>query len=172
MHDEDILPASLSKELITDLLKQDLNFNGLVVTDASHMLGMTASMKREDYVPLAIAAGCDMFLFFNDIEEDFNFMLQGYRKGVITEERLNDAVQRILGLKAKIHLHDKQAQNTLEKEEAALDVIGCDEHIDMQKEAADLGITLVKTRSTNYLFVQKHIKTSNFMSLKAKKWYL
>ena len=101
-------------------------------------------MKREDYVPLAIAAGCDMFLFFNDIEEDFNFMLQGYRKGVITEERLNDAVKRILGLKAKIHLHDKQAQNTLEKEEAALDVIGCDEHIDMQKEAADLGITLVK----------------------------
>ncbi|MGD3155463.1 glycoside hydrolase family 3 protein [Staphylococcus warneri] len=144
LHDEDILPASLSKELITDLLKQDLNFNGLVVTDASHMLGMTASMKREDYVPLAIAAGCDMFLFFNDIEEDFNFMLQGYRKGVITEERLNDAVKRILGLKAKIHLHDKQAQNTLEKEEAALDVIGCDEHIDMQKEAADLGITLVK----------------------------
>ena len=71
-------------------------------------------------------------------------MLQGYRKGVITEERLNDAVKRILGLKAKIHLHDKQAQNTLEKEEAALDVIGCDEHIDMQKEAADLGITLVK----------------------------
>ncbi|SUN01838.1 glycoside hydrolase family 3 N-terminal domain-containing protein [Staphylococcus warneri] len=144
LHDEDILPASLSKELITDLLKQDLNFNGLVVTDASHMLGMTASMKREDYVPLAIAAGCDMFLFFNDIEEDFNFMLQGYRKGVITEERLNDAVKRILGLKAKIHLHDKQAQQTLEKEEAALDVIGCDEHIDMQKEAADLGITLVK----------------------------
>ena len=114
MHDEDILPASLSKELITDLLKQDLNFNGLVVTDASHMLGMTASMKREDYVPLAIAAGCDMFLFFNDIEEDFNFMLQGYRKASLQK---NDLTMRlnILGLKAKIHLHDKQAQNTLEK---------------------------------------------------------
>lgn len=144
LNDEDILPATLSKELITDLLKDDLNFNGLVVTDASHMLGMTAAMKREDYVPQAIAAGCDMFLFFNDIEEDFNFMLNGYKNGVITDERLNDAVRRILGLKAKINLHEKQANNTLEKDEKALEFVGCDKHIEMQKEAADLGITLVK----------------------------
>ncbi len=144
LNDEDILPATLSKELITDLLKDDLNFNGLVVTDASHMLGMTAAMKREDYVPQAIAAGCDMFLFFNDIEEDFNFMLNGYKNGVITDERLNNAVRRILGLKAKINLHEKQANNTLEKDEKALEVVGCDKHIEMQKEAADLGITLVK----------------------------
>lgn len=144
LNDEDILPATLSKELITDLLKDDLNFNGLVVTDASHMLGMTAAMKREDYVPQAIAASCDMFLFFNDIEEDFNFMLNGYKNGVITDERLNDAVRRILGLKAKINLHEKQANNTLEKDEKALEVVGCDKHIEMQKEAADLGITLVK----------------------------
>lgn len=144
LNDEDILPATLSKELITDLLKDDLNFNGLVVTDASHMLGMTAAMKREDYVPQAIAAGCDMFLFFNDIEEDFNFMLNGYKNGVITDERLNDAVRRILGLKAKINLHEKQANNTLEKDEKPLEVVGCDKHIEIQKEAADLGITLVK----------------------------
>ena len=78
------------------------------------MLGMTAAMKREDYVPQAIAAGCDMFLFFNDLEEDFHFML-GYQDGVITDDRLNDAVRRILGLKAKIHLPKKQAQGTLLK---------------------------------------------------------
>ena len=79
------------------------------------MLGMTAAMKREDYVPQAIAAGCDMFLFFNDLEEDFHFMLKGYQDGVITDDRLNDAVRRILGLKAKIHLPKKQAQGTLLK---------------------------------------------------------
>ncbi|WP_275087382.1 glycoside hydrolase family 3 N-terminal domain-containing protein [Staphylococcus agnetis] len=61
--DADILPTSLSQEVITDLLKTDIKFNGLVITDASHMLGMTASMRREEYVPLSIAAGCDMFLF-------------------------------------------------------------------------------------------------------------
>lgn len=144
LEDKDILPATLSKEIITDLLKDELNFNGLVVTDASHMLGMTAAMRREDYVPLAIAAGCDVFLFFNDLEEDFNFMLNGYKNGVVTEERLNDAVRRILELKAQLNLHVRQAEGNLLMSASALDIIDQQEHLEMQKEAADLGITLVK----------------------------
>ncbi len=142
--DKDILPATLAEELLQGLLKEQLGFNGLVITDASHMLGMSSAMRREDYVPGAIAAGCDMFLFFNDIEEDFNFMLNGYRNGVITEERLNDAVRRVLGLKAKLNLHLKKEIGALLKSEKELDVIGCAEHLKMQAEAADKGITLVK----------------------------
>ena len=76
--DEDIMPATLAPELITDLLRGKLGFNGLVLTDASHMAGMTAAMPRSQQVPGAIAAGCDMFLFFNDIEEDFGYMMDGY----------------------------------------------------------------------------------------------
>lgn len=144
LEDKDILPATLAKELILGLLKDQLDFNGMVITDASHMLGMSSAMRREDYVPGAIAAGCDMFLFFNDIEEDFNFMLNGYRKGVISEERLNDAVRRVLGLKAKLNLHKKKEAGTLLKSEKELEVIGCPEHLQMQAEAADKGITLVK----------------------------
>lgn len=144
LEDKDILPATLSSELITDLLKDDMKFNGLVVTDASHMLGMTASMRREDYVPLAIASGCDMFLFFNDLEEDYQFMLKGYEKGVITEERLNDAVRRVLGLKAQLSLHKKQKDGSIIQPKEALDIIGCTEHLEMRAETADLGITLVK----------------------------
>lgn len=142
--DEDILPATLAPELITGLLKEQLGFNGMVITDASHMLGMTSAMRREDYVPAAIAAGCDMFLFFNDMEEDFHFMLAGYEKGVITEERLNDAVRRILGLKAKLNLHQKKAAGTLLKSNEDLQVVGCAEHLAMRADAADKGITLVK----------------------------
>lgn len=108
------------------------------------MLGMTAAMRREDYVPQSIAAGCDMFLFFNDLEEDYQFMLNGYRNGVITEERLNDAVRRILGLKAQMNLHKQQAEGTLIRPQEDLAIIGCDEHLAMRTEAADLGITLVK----------------------------
>ncbi|MCX7852827.1 MAG: hypothetical protein N2383_08590 [Caldilineales bacterium] len=142
--DQDIMPASLAPELITGLLKEQLGFNGAVITDASHMLGMTSAMRREDYVPRAIAAGCDMFLFLNDLDEDFNFMLNGYRKGIITEERLNDAVRRVLGLKAKLNLHVKQANGTLLKKPEELAVVGCEEHLRMRAEAADKGITLVK----------------------------
>jgi beta-N-acetylhexosaminidase len=141
---EDIMPATLSRELITGLLKKQLGFNGLVVTDASHMIGMTAAMKRRDYVPAAIAAGCDMFLFFNDHEEDFNFMLNGYKNGIITEERLHDALRRILGLKASLKLHVKQLEGTLIPLKEGLNVIGCQEHLDMAAEAADLGISLIK----------------------------
>ena len=144
LEDKDILPATLAEELLQDLLKEQLGFNGLVVTDASHMLGMTSATRREEYVPLAIAAGCDMFLFFNDMDEDFNFMLNGYKNGIISEERLNDAVRRVLGLKAKLNLHIKQAEGTLLKSADELAVVGCDEHLQMRAEAADKGITLVK----------------------------
>lgn len=144
LKDSDILPATLSEELIQTLLKEQLNFNGLVITDASHMLGMTSAMRREEYIPKSIAAGCDLFLFFNNLDEDFNFMLNGYKKGIITKERLNDAVRRILGLKAKLNLHEKQKNKTLLKNKEDLNIIGCKEHLSLRKEAADKGITLVK----------------------------
>lgn len=149
LEDKDILPATLAPELLEDLLKTKLGFNGMVITDASHMLGMTASMRREDYVPKAIAAGCDMFLFFNDIDEDFNFMLKGYQNGVITEERMTDALQRVIGLKAKLNLHTKQAEGTLLKDESELEVVGSEEHLQMRADAADKGITLVKDTQNN-----------------------
>lgn len=141
---EEIMPATLAPELINGLLRQQLGFNGLIITDASHMIGMCAAMRRQDYVPLAIAAGCDMFLYFNDFEEDFQFMMDGYKNGVITEERLHDALRRILGMKAALKLHIKQKDGTLIPKKEDLKIIGCPEHKAMAEEAADLGITLVK----------------------------
>lgn len=140
----DIMPATLSPELVTNLLKEKLGFNGLVVTDASHMLGITGAMRRCDYVPRAIASGCDMFLFVNNAKEDFNYMLKGYENGVITKERLTDALRRILGMKAKLGLHNKKALKQVFPEASNLKVLGCKEHLEMAKEAADKSITLIK----------------------------
>ncbi len=137
---DDIMPATLAPELINGLLKTQLDFNGMVLTDASHMLGMSGSMKRRDFVPRAIASGCDMFLFFRDEAEDFGYMLQGYRDGVISEERLTDALRRILGLKAAIGLHKGAHVPT----EEGLAVVGCERHLELAKDAADKAITLVK----------------------------
>lgn len=150
MGPDDLMPASLSKELVTGLLKGQLGFNGLVVTDASHMVGMTGRMKRSDFVPRAIAAGCDMFLFFNDFEEDFRWMKEGYEKGVITEERLSDALHRILGMKAMLGLH-KKAKTDLVPAAEALSVVGCEEHRRVAHEVADRAITLVKNRQKGLL---------------------
>ena len=104
---EEMLPATLCYEIMTTLLRDELGFNGMVVTDASHMVGMTNQMKRKDMLPLSINAGCDMFLFFNDPDEDYNTMLDAYRSGVISEERMTEALSRILGLKAKMGLNKK-----------------------------------------------------------------
>lgn len=145
--DEDILPATLAPELITGLLKGQLGFNGLVVTDASHMIGMFgATIPRSRQVPQAIAAGCDMYLFFNDREEDFGYMMEGYKNGTITEERLHDALHRILGVKAALNLHTLQKEGTLTAPKENLSVVGCEEHHRASKEFADKYVTLVKDR--------------------------
>ena len=107
-----IMPGTLCKEIMTDLLRGELGFNGMVVTDASHMVGMTNRMKRVDMLPAAINAGCDMFLFFNDPEEDFATMLNAYKTGIISEERMVEALTRILGLKAAKGMH-KMAKEEL-----------------------------------------------------------
>ena len=108
LRDGELLPASVSYELVTDLLRGQLGFNGLIVTDSSTMAGVTAFLPREQLVPQSIAAGCDMFLFTKDLEEDFSFLANGLRKGIFTEERLAEAVTRILALKAALRLPEKR----------------------------------------------------------------
>ena len=110
LKDEEMMPATLSPQIITGLLREQLGFNGLVITDASHMVGMTCRMKRSEMLPRAINAGCDMLLFFNDPDEDFATMLNAYRSGIIPEERMQEALTRILGLKAHMGLHRKTAE--------------------------------------------------------------
>lgn len=141
IEDKDIMPATLAPELITDLLREDMGFNGVVITDASHMVGMTAMSKRCDAVPGAIIAGCDMFLFGNDVEEDIGFVRTAYERGDLTEDRLHDAVTRILGLKAKLHVNEESVRIP---DPAALSEIGCETHRSYAKQAAEECITLVK----------------------------
>ncbi|MFJ7975774.1 glycoside hydrolase family 3 N-terminal domain-containing protein [Peribacillus sp. NPDC096379] len=145
LSDKDLLPASLSYELTTKLLKEELGFNGLVVTDASTMAGLTIPMPREQAVPQAIAAGCDMFLFTKNLQEDYNFMREGIEKGIITEGRLYEALSKILGLKAALGLHKKKENGSLLPTfEKALETIGVEEHKAWSIECADNSVTLVK----------------------------
>lgn len=139
IQDKDIKPATLAPELLTDLLRGDMGFNGVIISDASHMVGITATAKRQEAVPGAIIAGCDMFLFANDIDEDLSFLRAAYDRGDLTEERLSDALHRVLGLKAKLHLNEQRMPD-----ESALDCIGCEEHKAYTAQAADSCITLVK----------------------------
>lgn len=141
LKDEEILPGLISKELLNDLLRKKLGFNGLIITDSTTMAGMTTVMKRCDAVPLTIAAGCDMFLFTKNLEEDFKFMKDGVKNGVISKERLDEAVTRILALKASLKLHKK---DNLPNFENIKKFINSKKHYDIAKEIASRSITLVK----------------------------
>lgn len=149
--DDDIMPATLSPELINGLLRTKLGFNGMVLTDASHMVGLTCRMKRCDLMPTAIAAGIDMFLFFNDMDEDFESMKQGYLDGRITEERLSDALHRILALKAHMGLHKKAPTELVPPKAQVHEIVGCAEHKAMQKEISEKSVTLVKYKDQDVL---------------------
>lgn len=141
LRDEELLPASLSRELLSGLLRGKLGFNGLICTDATTMTGFTAAMPRKKAVPYSIEAGNDMFLFTRNEEEDVRFMREGYRAGILSERRLNEAVLRILGLKAALGLHKGiPSFSAARAERAATEK----KYADWAYECADQAITLVK----------------------------
>lgn len=142
IEDHDILPASLAPELINGLLRGHLRFNGLVVTDASTMAGMVGTMPRSAQVPAAIAAGCDMFLFTRNLEEDVEYMRRGIADGVVTAERLEEALTRILALKASLGL--QRTPTALPDADTALRVLADAQHRTWARAVATASITLVK----------------------------
>ena len=145
-----IMPGTLCKEIMTDLLRGELGFNGMVVTDASHMVGMTNRMARKDMLPAAINAGCDMFLFFNDPAEDYATMLNAYKTGIISEERIVEALTRILGLKAAKGMHKADwALNVTDEELAA--VLSNAEYKAYAPEVSKDALTLVKYKDEGVL---------------------
>lgn len=141
---EMLLPASLSEPLLTGLLRNTLGFNGLISTDATPMVGFTCAMPRCEAIPAVIAAGADMILFNKSLDEDYQFLLEGLKTGKVTEERLNEAVTRILATKASLHLPEKQAEGKLVPGAKALEVVGCQQHRAWADAVADQAITLVR----------------------------
>ena len=141
---EQYRPASVSKLLNQNLLREELGFNGLVVSDATPMAGLTAWNARAISVPEIIENGCDVFLFSTNHEQDFKFMMDGLGDGRLSELRLNDAVTRILGLKAALGLHKKSIDERLPPLENAKSIIKNKSHISLARKAADQSITLVK----------------------------
>jgi beta-N-acetylhexosaminidase len=144
LSDEEILPATLSKEILQGLLRGKLGFNGMIVTDATPMVGYNVAMPRHKAIPTSINAGVDMILFNKDIREDYQSVRDAINDGTLGMERVDEAVTRILAMKAAMNLHTAKSEGRLEPDESALKAIACDEHIKWVRECADEGITLVK----------------------------
>ena len=134
--EEAMMPATLSKALLTGVLREKYGFNGVITSDATIMGGYCQAMERRKAIPASIMAGCDMLVFNTDFGEDYGYLLDALADGSLTEERLDEAVTRILALKAKFY---RKAEN--EPVPAAR----------WHEEAADKAITLVKNKQPEKL---------------------
>lgn len=100
----DAPPATLSSQLLLDLLRTELGFAGLIISDASGMIGLTTRVPSEERVVACIKAGCDVYLFPETVQ-DYERLLQAVKEGRLPEERVWDAARRVLELKARLNLH-------------------------------------------------------------------
>jgi len=97
---EDDKPASLSPKLVTDILRTDLGYDGLIVTDALNMGAITDAYSPGDASVLAIKAGNDLLLMPSDFKSALERVKNAVEAGELTEERINESVTRII--KAKL----------------------------------------------------------------------
>jgi beta-N-acetylhexosaminidase len=150
-------PASLSSLLNESFLRGELGFNGLIVSDATPMAGLTSAASRSEQVPGVIQAGCDVFLFCDNVEEDIRHMESGLRKGLLTEQRLEDAITRVLGMKAALGLHRKTIRERIKPLEEIKAMIADPAHTSAARAVADQAVTLVKdTKSILPINPSKH----------------
>lgn len=95
----DNTPCTLSKAVVTDILREELGFDGVIITDAMNMGAITEYYEADDAAIQALKAGCDMILMPDDFEKAYNGVLEAVQNGVISEERINDSLRRIYRIK-------------------------------------------------------------------------
>ena len=95
----DNTPASLSGIIVTELLRNELGYGGVIITDAMNMKAISEYYGSGQAAVLALKAGCDMVLMPEDFQEAYAAVLEAVQDGTISEERINDALRRIYRIK-------------------------------------------------------------------------
>ena len=163
--DAQLLPASMCPELMQGLLREYLNFNGVILTDATTMAGFMQALPRHELIPQVIRSGVDMILFSLNLEADVEYIRAAIENGTLPMERVDEAVTRTLALKAKLGLHKKASRPDPEKMQR---LVGCAEHQAWAKDIADASITLVKEEKGVLPLTPQRYKRMLFIPLEGK----
>jgi beta-N-acetylhexosaminidase len=133
-------PATLSRPILTGLLRRQMGFDGVVVTDALDMQGVR-EMFGDDRVPVeAIKAGADLMLMPPEFEVAYSAVLEAVRSGEISERRIDRSVYRLLRLKERLGLFEQP----FVKENRVDRVVGTPSHLETADEITKRTVTLVK----------------------------
>ena len=98
----DNTPASLSQMMVSNVLREQLGYQGIVITDAMNMGAITGTYTADQAAVMAVNAGVDMILMPQDYETAYNGLLQAVQDGTITEERIDESVERIVKVKLQM----------------------------------------------------------------------
>jgi len=134
------LPSTLSPAIITELLRRKLGFKGIIVTDAMGMGGISSLYIPEEAALRAVQAGVDMILLPPEPEKVIDYLIEGVKKGKVSESRIDSSVRRILEGKARLGLH----KNKLVDIEAIDKKVATKENLNVAAEMFEDSITLVK----------------------------
>lgn len=106
------LPTTLSKSVVTDLLKKEMNFNGLIFTDALNMKGVSNLHKPGEVDLLALLAGNDILLYAQDVPKSKRLIMEAVEQGRISREDIDQRVKKVLKAKYWAGLHRPQRVDT------------------------------------------------------------
>ncbi|MEO8596634.1 MAG: glycoside hydrolase family 3 N-terminal domain-containing protein [Candidatus Solibacter sp.] len=134
------IPSTLSSAILTDLLKKDLGFKGIIVTDALEMAGIVKTFSTGDAAVRAIEAGADILLMPTDPEAVVKAVTAAVQSGRLTRRRIQESVIKILAAKEKVGLDRKRFVDL----ENISDVVDAPESNDKAQEIADHAVTLVR----------------------------
>ena len=143
------LPATLSKTIVTDILRNQLGFNGVVTTDALNMSAISENFGAAQVCVLAINAGVDMLLMPVSISSSeskveisslIGNIASAVKNGIVQEETINNAVRRILTLKQKRGILNYKAPDATK----AVKIVGSVENHETEDDIATSAVTLLK----------------------------
>ena len=120
------IPASLSKPILTGLLRQEMNFNGIIITDAMNMRAITDHNNSGDAAKAAFNAGVDILLMPDHLPTAYHALLASVQRGEIPLSRVDESVRRILSL--KFRFSENRTQTFDEKLKHAVTTVGSSAH--------------------------------------------
>ncbi|MGX6446113.1 glycoside hydrolase family 3 protein [Neobacillus sp. K501] len=139
------VPATLSQKVLTGLMREDMGFKGVIVTDAMNMKAVADHFGPVDAAIRAVKAGADIVLMPVGLEPVANGLYDAINSGDIPIERIEQSVERILTLKLNRGIMKAEVETSIDEKIAnASQVVGSEEHKALEKEAAAKSITLVK----------------------------
>ncbi len=152
-------PASISKIIVTDLLRHELGFQGLIITDALNMKALYNGQNVPDVSIKAVQAGNDLLLFSPDPELTHRSIVQAVEKGLVPIEQIDASVRRILQAKQWLDIeHHKLVDLNRVQENASPE-----SHRDLAKEIAEASVTLVK--DDNHFMPLRRVSSGNLLNI-------